>query len=196
MVNTGGGDDTASGGSGHDILSNPDGIGHLIGDAGRDTLIAYNSQSTLEGGTANDVLLGSRGDDALFGGAGSDFIVGETTTYFHGDDLIVGGRGNDKMMGAGGADTFVFATSDGNNVVGQFDLGSKTELGADFTPGVDAVQLVGFSYNKRSEALDDIRTVGDDAIFKSQDHSTEIRFVGLSAEDFTPDSFILTTDFD
>ncbi len=195
-VNTGAGDDTAFGGSGHDTLANPDGEGHLIGGSGRDTLIAYNGQSTLEGGTSNDILLGSRGDDALYGGAGSDFIVGETTTHFHGDDLIVGGRGNDKMMGAGGADTFVFATSDGNNVIGQFDLSSQSEQGADFTPGVDAVQLVGFSYNKRSDVLDDIRTVGDDAIFQSPDHSTQIRFVGLSADDFTPDSFVLTTDFD
>lgn len=191
VVNAGGGNDTVEGGTGRDTLSNPDGDGDLFGEGGNDTLIALNAGSMLSGGGGNDILLGGRADDRLLGGAGQDFIVGDTSNFFHGDDVINGGSGNDKLMGAGGADTFVFGTADGNNTIAQFDLSSQSQTGADFTPGEDLIQLIGFDFGNTTEVLDHIRAVGADAVFDHPDHQTIIRFVGVDAADLTADSFIL-----
>ena len=89
-VNTGGGDDLATGGSGADTL---------VGGSGNDSLAGNAGNDNLSGGTGNDVLTGGEGNDSALGGDGDDVINDQApqvrpftfTNNFDGPDPLNGG---------------------------------------------------------------------------------------------------------
>lgn len=89
--------DRAFGANGNDSLS---------GFGGADTLLGNNGNDWLYGGDRNDSLIGHNGADRLFGGLGAD--------------KLTGGLGADVLTGGGGADVFLFTSSDGKDVIRDF----------------------------------------------------------------------------
>jgi Ca2+-binding RTX toxin-like protein len=85
--------ESASGGTGADILNGDGAANRLSGNAGDDL---------LDGGAASDVLLGGTGGDSLIGGAGNDHADGGA-----GNDVLDGGVGDDVLMGGAGDDVFI-----------------------------------------------------------------------------------------
>ncbi|WP_025311224.1 calcium-binding protein [Roseicyclus elongatus] len=82
-------------------------------------LVAERGGGALTGTEADDILLGGAGADLLQGGAGRD--------------LIEDGAGADTLRGGAGADTFIFR-ADG-----------ELDIIADFEPGIDRIDLSGWS---------------------------------------------------
>ena len=119
------GDDAVYGGAGNDDLG---------GDAGNDTVEGGLGDDLMRGGDDDDLLLGGRGIDTLAGNSGNDTLRGGAD-----NDVIIGGTGTDLMYGDSGADVFVF-----DNVNQSFH-GSARDTIADFTAGVDKVDLSGFA---------------------------------------------------
>jgi len=203
-----GGDDNISGGTGNDILGGGtgndeivDGIGNntLDGGNGLDKLITLSGLNTQSGGEGSDLLVGGIQADVLKGGAGNDVIRGEASNGFlGGSDAISGGNGDDIMMGGRGADTFIFNTSDGDDVIGQFGLGdvafdningySVSATGADFQTGIDHIQLDGFSTVNASNVMSSVMDGADGAVFSAE--GTSITFYDVAANQLTVDDFI------
>ncbi|WP_028969427.1 calcium-binding protein [Sphingomonas sp. URHD0057] len=78
---------------------------HIIGTGAADIIRGY-------GG--NDLLEGLGGSDRIYGGGGAD--------------TINGGKGNDLLSGGAGNDTFLYAISDGRDVVTDFAAGDLVRI--------------------------------------------------------------------
>jgi len=81
VMNLLGGNDTANGGDGNDLI---------CGGAGNDTLNGGNGRDRLLGQGGNDILNGDAGNDRLKGGPGKDTMNGGTE-----NDRCIGGPGSD-----------------------------------------------------------------------------------------------------
>lgn len=175
----GGGVDGLRGEGGSDLLAGEDGNDVLIGGLGADTLDGGGGQNTasyvsaaaavaaslgLPGGNSgeaagdvyisiqnvrgsawNDTLAGDGGPNRLEGMKGNDTLSGEG-----GDDLLMGGAGADWLVGGAGSDRFVA------------QAGMEFDTVADFTPGVDRVDLRGLGIRTLSDALDAAAQQGSD----------------------------------
>jgi Ca2+-binding RTX toxin-like protein len=102
---SGGGNDTATGGSGADSL---------FGQSENDVLLGRGGFDVLFGGEGNDTLTGGDADDQMFGESGNDRMIwnpGDDT------DLMEGGEGDDtvEVNGGGGAEVFT-VTANGARV--------------------------------------------------------------------------------
>ena len=84
-VSSGSGADTVYGGAGNDTISGGDGADELWGQADNDS---------IDGGTGADTIYGNDGDDTIDGGIGNDLIFGGD-----GQDVITGGDGADTIYG-------------------------------------------------------------------------------------------------
>jgi len=100
----------------------------LTGSSGNDRILAGAGGDTLNGGAGDDGLEAGGGDDNLFGGVGNDLLLGD-----FGNDRLDGGPGMDRAEGGPGADTFVFNQGDGQLLI------------RDFHPGIDKLELSGFT---------------------------------------------------
>lgn len=109
-VDTGGGDDTGTGGHDDDDVCEGGGAG----------VTGYNP---VIGGIADDVLIGTDGNDLMRGNAGNDFVYGGL-----GDDLMYGGDGRDHMSGGDGDDQ-LFGEADADILFG--DNGNDALDGGD-----------------------------------------------------------------
>jgi serralysin len=96
-----GGNDSANGMAGNDILLGGDGADQLLG---------------LQG---DDLLRGDGGADRLTGGGGNDVLQGGS-----GADRLTGNVGNDRLVGGAGVDVFIFSA--GNDVILDFQDGVDT----------------------------------------------------------------------
>ncbi|NJK28414.1 MAG: calcium-binding protein [Coleofasciculaceae cyanobacterium SM2_3_26] len=105
-------DDILSGSAGNDIIAGLAGSDRLQGEAGNDL---------LDGGVGDDALSGQAGNDTLIGGAGNDQLVGG-----EGDDLLYGGAGNEVLFGQTGRDRFLFDTTSGQDIIGDFVVAEDT----------------------------------------------------------------------
>lgn len=84
--------ESATGGSGDDVLRSESGVAHtLIGGAGDDYLEAGGGGGTLTGGPGSDTLHGSFGPDLLNGNGGDDDI------WPWNGDTVYAGAGNDVI---------------------------------------------------------------------------------------------------
>ncbi len=106
------GTDSASGGAGHDFWAGGAGQDSGFGDGGKDRMI---------GGDGNDRIFGGAGNDVLLGQAGLDFLVGD-----EGNDRVLGGVGNDQIQGGVG-DDFLKGELGSDEISG--DAGNDTILG-------------------------------------------------------------------
>lgn len=122
-----GGDDTIYGGGFDDYLNGGDGNDTIFGYTGSDNIIGHHGSDNLNGEDGNDGLSGGDGNDALSGGNGNDALSGDS--------------GADYLTGGAGKDAFGYVTAS-DSLVG---LGKDTI--ADFTPGVDKLNLAGVDAN-------------------------------------------------
>jgi hypothetical protein len=164
-------------------ISGGAGIDIIVGVAGRDQLI---------GGLGGDLIIGGFDNDVIYGGIGNDILVGDNNALIAGADVLTGGVGDDLLEGGGGADTFVFATQNGQNTIGQIAIdydtpGNAMVVGADFVSGVDQILLDGFAINTGADALAAVTNVNGVATFSSE--GTEIIFAGLTTADLSADDF-------
>ena len=177
------GDDHLMGGGGDDILAGGRGADRIDGGSGRDTVVfsdlslgvELDLQAGVIVGTATgsitrvenaigsgwaDVLRGDAGANDLYGGQGNDLLEGRD-----GDDLLSGEGGDDILTGGAGADTFVFAVGGGNDVI------------KDFAPGVDRLQIHGYT------GWRELRQDGADVLVILSD-TDSIRLEGLTVAAF------------
>jgi Ca2+-binding RTX toxin-like protein len=146
--------DDAKGGD--DELLGSRGDQDLVGDGTTLSGRAAGGDDELRGSRGDDRLAGDAfsmfdeatgGDDRLHGGRGDDTLYGDTVELLGGaqggDDRIDGGDGDDLLFGdarpsgpgassARGVDTFVFRPDDGQDTLGDFEVGK------------DRIKLVGF----------------------------------------------------
>ncbi|MDX1410000.1 MAG: calcium-binding protein, partial [Saprospiraceae bacterium] len=131
------GNNRIDGGPGADMMAGGDGDDVYVVDNAGDVVIegASNGIDTVESsatyvlganienltltgkaainGTGNalaNVLVGNNGANQLSGGANSD--------------VLIGSRGNDFMFGGSGSDTFILRPGDGNDQIGDFEVGT------------------------------------------------------------------------
>ena len=119
--------EVAKGGDGDDVIVGNATANRLEGGDGNDLIYGGRRGDRLIGGPDSDRLEGGRGADRLEGGLGDDVLVGGP-----GKDELRGGTGSASLTGGGGADSFVFDATPVSGVLATI---------ADFTPGVDVLQL-------------------------------------------------------
>ncbi len=107
VVNTGAGNDWATGFAQAETFRLGGGNDFGFGGGGNDT---------IWGDDGHDNIWGSEGNDAAYGGNGNDTIWGG-----NGNDVITGGYGNDSMSGDAGADIFVFSGRSGTDRITDFN---------------------------------------------------------------------------
>ncbi|WP_195821789.1 beta strand repeat-containing protein [Roseobacter sp. MH60115] len=136
----------------------------VVGDDVIENQIETDVLSSIEnviGSDDGDVIIGSDADNALSGGAGDDLLDGQG-----GDDLLLGGEG---------ADIFSFAPGDGNDIVGDFELGIDKIRLTDFGPDFDLSSAVS------QDGADAVLSFSSDA---------SVRFEGIDSTQLTEDDFI------
>ncbi|MDD1017162.1 type I secretion C-terminal target domain-containing protein, partial [Pseudomonas sp. TNT2022 ID1025] len=126
------GNDTVSGGDGHDILFGDlvsfdsiagNGVeamqayvagklGVTLGDVDGRVLHQYITEHVSEfdvsrSNDGNDILIGGDGNDILFGQGGNDYLDGGK-----GNDILIGGTGNDTLLGGEGNDILIGGKGD------------------------------------------------------------------------------------
>ncbi len=124
-IQTRGGDDSVTGGTGNDVIDDELGVANgqgndtFVGGDGADTLFGGTDNDSLVGGGGADTLGGEEGNDTLLGGAGGDSLSGgandDSVAGGDDNDSIDGNTGNDVLAGDAGADTI--AGSDGNDTI-------------------------------------------------------------------------------
>jgi len=103
--------------AGNDLSVGLDGNDQIFGGAGNDTLDGSNGNDTLDGETGNDTIFGNAGNDLLLGSVGDDLLYG-----MNGNDLLYGEAGNDTLSGGAGQDIFTSFTSDGDDLITDFNV--------------------------------------------------------------------------
>ncbi len=91
------GNDTVTGGDGHDVLTGDGGVDRLDGGPGDDLLDGGAGNDRLAGELGSDMLDGGTNDDALDAGAGDDVI-----RAFNGRDVADAGAGDDEIYSLDG----------------------------------------------------------------------------------------------
>lgn len=117
-------------------ISGTSAANRIFGLAGNMILSGHPGNDTLYGNQGDDALYGGRDDDILYGGQGNDILYGD-----RGNDILYGDRGNDTLIGGPGADTFVLSP---------VSTPSEIDTIIDFEPGIDAIGLLGHSFNNLS----------------------------------------------
>lgn len=141
--------ETATGGSGNDVITGNAAANTLVGRRGNDILRGNDGDDVLRGGDGLDRLFGGLGDDAISGGATpddrSDVIQAgagdDWVDAGHGNDTIEGGAGDDQLIGGFGADSL--AGQSGADILNGGPL-------SDFVLGGDGEDFVngGFGYDR------------------------------------------------
>ncbi len=193
-ISGGSGDDALFGLTGDDVVFDFSGDNTLDGGDGNDTLMAGIGRNDLSGGAGNDLLLGGTGSDTMNGGSGSDVIVGDPVAVgLGGNDRIDGGADFDLLMGGAGADVFVFTATGGNDTIARLDIDyrnplSSTVIGADFTPGLDRIELGAGTFADATALFDAIETVGGSAVITLG--GTTMTIFGVTEAELSADDFI------
>jgi hypothetical protein len=106
-----------------------------IPSGGSNLILGNNLANAIVGGATNDTMYGYAGADQAYGGVGNDYIDGgldnDTLSGQQGNDTLLGGAGNDSLVGGSGIDSLIggagsntfayYATSDGADVIVDFD---------------------------------------------------------------------------
>lgn len=104
----GDGNDTLTGGSGHDFVNGGDGNDFLRGNAGHDLLLGGEGNDRIDGGLGNDTVSAGAGHDSVYGGDGDDALSGglgnDKLDGGNGNDILWGDDGHDSLLGGNGAD--------------------------------------------------------------------------------------------
>lgn len=158
-----GGNDTISGGRENDSISGGEGEDVLFGNLGADV---------IQGDNGNDFLFGGQENDQLYGDDGNDVISGDK-----GNDIITGNQGLDTLTGGEGNDIFMLQTTQGRDIL------------TDFQRGSDVIQISG-GIRFSDLTLQSAGTNGEDTIVKVTSTGEElailknIRAADLASPDF------------
>ena len=142
---------------------------------------ASSGGNTLQGGSGINLLFAGNGmNDTLIGGQGGNFLFGGA-----GADRLVGGAGTNYLKGNGGADVFVFKTTD-----------VATDRVADFTPGLDHIEV----HNAGGTAITTASLTagatadaqGNAVLHLSDQHAVTLEHVGLAQLHTHADWFIVS----
>ena len=170
-----------SGRDAYDLARDPSSIFTIWDAGGRDTLdlsgyatpsridLGQGAFSDTAGMTANiSIAFGAIIENAV-GGSGDDSITGnEARNRLEGNagaDRLQGGANSDWLIGGAGGDTFVF-TSTGDSDLPQLKSDGKkvaSDYLADFTPGVDKIDLSALDANRSTAADDAFSFIGTGA---------------------------------
>ena len=216
LISGGGAEDTTiSGGAGggvfiggyfyrSDYLSFPDYIGRNVITAGlqASTLIgsAHGSSLLIANGSGHDVLMaGEYGNDTLSGGTstGNNTYEGYNGPYVPSDDrtipslVIEAGSGNDLLIGGLAAETLTGGTGHDlfrflAHAAGAIPSGGDHTVITDFTPGLDKIDLRGFTVT--SEQVVAAETISQGSTHLSLPDGQKITLLhitDLSPKDFT-----------
>ncbi len=182
------------GGGGKDTLIGRGGDDTLVGGAGRDELYGGGGEDNLHGGTGDDLIFGDKGDDSLYGSKGKDFLYGGKGDDFldgganndnlyggSGNDILLGGKGDDKLEGGAGNDVFVFKKNEGKDKI------------LDFEDGKDKINLAGFGFANKAQALSKFVEIGTgyDNKVKFVDQGTTIIIKGIDLGDLSGADIII-----
>lgn len=170
------------GGAGNDVITAGYGADTASGGSGGDLIFGYGSAPSTggSGGEAarerdlGDVLFGGAGDDTVDGGGGADTIDGGA-----GADRLEGSYGNDTLTGGPGADLFVFGF---RPVFMARDTGQgegDRDVVTDFRSGVDVLDATGYRSPSVTWAYDE---AGDRTIVTIVDPRTGLGFPDLEIE--------------
>lgn len=110
----------------------------VVPSGGGNLILGNNLANTIVGGATNDTVYGYAGTDQAYGGAGNDYIDGgldnDTLSGQQGNDTLLGGAGNDSLVGGSGVDSLIggagndtfayYATSDGADIIADFNSAS------------------------------------------------------------------------
>lgn len=131
--------------------------------AGNDRFDLGNYQDHAQGHGGNDLMYGNGGNDTLEGGAGNDAMIGgsgnDRILGNSGNDRIWGGAGIDRQAGGTGSDVFIFRST--------AELGrssTTTDVIADFTHGVDRIDLSGIDAMTGASGNQAFTFIGSNAI--------------------------------
>lgn len=138
-----------------DILTGTAGNDDMDGRGGNDQMRGGAGNDDMDGGDGNDRMWGDAGRDDMDGGRGNDWLHGGA-----GNDILNGGRGDDTLTGGAGADVFEFRRGDGRDLI------------ADFTNGVDLIELDGFTGRELTGILAGARQVGADVVLALPSNAT------------------------
>lgn len=180
-----GGDDVLNGDAGNDKLFGGGGSDTLNGDAGKDVLNGGGASDIMRGGSGNDLLIGSNGNDRLFGDTGRDVLNGGNGRDIMkggvGNDKLFGDRGNDKLTGQGGRDHFGFSKRDGRDTI------------TDFRDRQDKIDLKGFNFKTKQQALNHFKEIGGQNNDKVGFHSngTHIVINGVDLKDISGSDILI-----
>jgi Ca2+-binding RTX toxin-like protein len=181
------GDDTIRAGSGAATVDATTGTALVLGGSGDLTFVGGSEAATVlggagsvsamggaggglfEGGTAgNNLLQGGDGAVTLFGGGSGDHLTASPLA----GSMLTAGQGNETLTGGAGSDVFAFLRS----------LGGGHDVIAGFTPGADALELLGYGRNAFAKALGTASQDASGTTITLSDHTT-LTFVGLSMSD-------------
>ena len=84
--------------------------------------------NTITGGSGKDIIYGKAGNDSILGNKGNDKLYGGA-----GNDTLTGGKGNDSLWGNAGKDTFIYADSDGKDIIYGFDNTDMLKISGAFS---------------------------------------------------------------
>lgn len=142
-IQTYGGDDSVSGGSGGDTIIVGDGNDYVTGGKGGNLITAGNGNDYIWDGAGNDSVTAGNGSDHIWGqygqdtihaGSGNDYIDGGWGNAYvqagGGDNTLIGQGGNDTLLGGSGSDTLI-----GGGGVNYLNGGS----GADTYPDLSSI---------------------------------------------------------
>jgi Ca2+-binding RTX toxin-like protein len=146
---------------------------------GNDRIYGSTYDDFAFGDTGNDQIFGWLGDDTLQGGAGTDRLDGST-----GNDTLVGGPGDDFISTGPGSDTVVFLPGHGSDRIAATDSYRLfTPLGRDFDVRTDVLELDGFRFATRADALAAFSAGPLGAIFDAQ--GTQVLLYGVPVGQLT-----------
>ncbi|MCB9992200.1 MAG: M10 family metallopeptidase C-terminal domain-containing protein [Hyphomicrobiaceae bacterium] len=173
------------GGSNVDVVTGNDRDNVILGNGGNDILSGRRGDDTLRGGGDNDILKGDQNNDTLRGDNGVDRLDGgaDNDRLWGGkqNDILIPGTGNDRMWGEGGSDIFRIGRNDDVNLI------------YDFHDGRDRLDLSGFHYASKNQAMSHFSEMGkrnDDKV-KFVDQGTVIKIKGIDLHDVSNGDFLI-----
>jgi uncharacterized protein YkwD len=185
-----GGDDSAIDDGGSRIYFGNAGNDSIQGNGGKDTISGGRDSDSLSGGEEDDILFGNLGNDFIQGGNGNDFLLGgQENDRLYGDDgndVISGDKGSDILNGNQGIDTL---TGGESNDIFMLQTTQGRDILTDFQGGSDTIQISG-GIRFSDLTLQSAGTNGEDTIVKVTSTGEELAIlknilaVNLTRTDF------------
>ena len=134
--------------------------------AGQDKAVLTSDGNHVSMGAGDDFIVSEGQQNILFGGAGNDTIYS-----YSGSIYVAGGTGDDIVFLAEGEDIFIFHAGDGNDILGQFDV------------GLDQLAMDSIALDLVADGNYQLTETGAGTVFTLGNGQGSITFNGLSSSD-------------